>query len=406
MKIAAIIAEYNPFHNGHKYQIDTIRETLGQDTAIVAIMSGNFTQRGELAIADKTVRAEAAVMSGVNLVLELPFPYSMASAEFFASAGVHIAHKIGTVDYLIFGSELGDGAELSEIASNLASDEFSAALRELSASDEYKSCGYPELCEVAYRRTFDADVSSDIFSPNNILALEYIKSLKRESSDIRPITIKRTGAGYSDSFIHGETFQSATAIRELMTSGDNTAFDYMPKSAENAFSRALLSGTAPTNTALLDSAVISHFRMSSPGVTPDIQDAAGGLYNRLCELSAQTNSISALIAAASTKKYTTARIRRALWYSYFGVTSSDVRTPPCYTQVLAMDSVGRAVLKEIKRVSDFPVITKPASYRECTPEVIYQKELALRAESVFCLARKEPLCGSFPVKFTPFVKKA
>ena len=108
MKIAAIIAEYNPFHNGHKYQLDKLRELLGEDTAIISVMSGNYVQRGEIAIADKTVRARAAVDAGVNLVLELPFPYSMASAEFFASAGVHIITSLGIVDYLVFGSESGD----------------------------------------------------------------------------------------------------------------------------------------------------------------------------------------------------------------------------------------------------------------------------------------------------------
>ncbi len=406
MKISAIIAEYNPFHNGHKYQIDTVRALHGSDTAIVAIMSGNFTQRGELAIADKTVRAEAAVRSGVNLVLELPFPYSMASAEFFASAGVHIANSLGVVDFLAFGSELGDTNCLAKIAQRLSSEQFNQDFREISERPEYRRCGYPELCEIAYNNCFPGSMSTELFEPNNILALEYIKALAKENSAIAPLTIKREGAGYNDAFDEDENLQSASAIRKLMLKGDRSAFDYMPEGAKIAFEKAFLVGEAPTHTSLLDTAVISHFRLNSSVTDPDIQDATGGLYNRLCDLSAEATSISALIAAAATKKYTTARIRRALWYSYFGVTSSDVRTPPRYTQVLAMDTVGCSVLKEIKRVSDFPVITKPASYRDCSPEVVYQKELALRAESVFCLARKKPLHGSFPIKFSPFVKKA
>ena len=111
MKTAAIICEYNPFHNGHKYQIDKAREILGEDTRIIAVMSGNFTQRGEVALTDKSIRAKAAVLSGVNLVLELPFPYSMSSAEFFACSGVDIINKLGCVDYLVFGCE----AESSEL---------------------------------------------------------------------------------------------------------------------------------------------------------------------------------------------------------------------------------------------------------------------------------------------------
>ena len=119
----------------------------------------------------------------------------------------------------------------------------------------------------------------------------------------------------------------------------------------------------------------------------------------------ETDSIFSLITKATTKKFTTARIRRAVWYSYFGVTSSEVRTMPLYTQVLAMDKVGCRILKEIKRASDFPVITKPASYRSCAPEVIRQVERSLRADSVFALARKKALRGNFSLILTPFVKE-
>ena len=124
MAVAAIITEYNPFHNGHAYQIAETRRLLGEDTRIVAIMSGNFTQRGELAFADKTARAKAACECGVDLVLELPFPFSMSSAEYFARSGVKIANELGIVDYLVFGSESGDISLLREIAENMLSSEF------------------------------------------------------------------------------------------------------------------------------------------------------------------------------------------------------------------------------------------------------------------------------------------
>ena len=173
MKIAAIITEYNPFHNGHQYQIDKARELLGEDTAIIAIMSGNFTQRGELAIADKTVRAKAAVECGVNLVLELPFPFSMSSAEFFARSGVRIANKLGVVDYLIFGSELGYTEELTRVAENMLTAEFSNKADELIKSSENKSSGHPKLLEEAYNSLYPDKLNSDFFTANNILALEY-----------------------------------------------------------------------------------------------------------------------------------------------------------------------------------------------------------------------------------------
>lgn len=405
MKIAAIIAEYNPFHNGHKYQVDSIRRILGEDTAIIAIMSGNFTQRGELAVADKAVRAEAAVRCGVNLVLELPFPYSMSSAEFFAAAGVKIADRIGVVDYLVFGSECGDIEELSRIAKNMSSPEYDTALSEMTSSAEHRSTGYARLCQLAYESCFGGGVSEELFSPNNILALEYIKALIKKKSTIAPVTIKRHGAGYNDAFNEETDLQSASAIRTMLAENANSASKYMPKEAFFALDTAISEGKAPSDTALLDNAVIAHFRLNPNPICRDIHDASGGLYNRLHEISMETDSISSLITKATTKKFTTARIRRAVWYSYFGVTSSEVRTMPLYTQVLAMDKVGCRILKEIKRASDFPVITKPASYRSCAPEVIRQVERSLRADSVFALARKKALRGNFSVILTPFVKE-
>ena len=158
MKVAAIISEYNPFHLGHKYQVDILRQELGEDTAVIAIMSGNFTQRGEAAICDKTIRAMSAVECGVNLVLELPFPYSMSSAEFFAKSGVRIANAIGVVDYLVFGSESGDISELSDIASIMSSSEYSLVLEDLMNDSDYKEYGYPELCEIALSKLYVTSV--------------------------------------------------------------------------------------------------------------------------------------------------------------------------------------------------------------------------------------------------------
>ena len=405
MKIAAIIAEYNPFHLGHKYQVDTIREQLGDDTAIVAIMSGNFTQRGELAIADKTVRARAAIDSGVNLVLELPFPFSMSSAELFAQSGVRIANALGVVDYLVFGSECGDIDELASIAEVMMSKEYSLMLDSLSSDPLLKEFGYPELCSIALNNIYGKEVSRDFYSPNNILAIEYIKALKKENSGIIAYTIKRKGAGYLDSHSDGQQFQSATSIRSAIIGKQRSAFDYIPKNAKEVFVEAILEGKMPSDSARLDLAVISSLRLNSPSDWVDIHDAGGGLYNRLCDISAEATSISDLVSLAETKKYTKARIRRAIWNTYFGVTSSDVKGLPRYTQVLAMDTVGQTVLREIKKMSDFPVITKPSSFRDYDFDVISQKELSNKADSVYALTLDVPNSGRFALKFTPYVKR-
>lgn len=404
MKVAAIISEYNPFHLGHEYQIIKLREMLGEDTTVIAIMSGNYTQRGEIAIADKTVRAKAAVECGVNLVLELPFPFSMSSAEFFAKSGVKIAEKIGVVDYLVFGSESGDISELSDIASVLSSSEYQLTLDSLSSSAEYKDCGYPELCQAALSKVYGKEIPREYFTPNNILAIEYLKAISALGAKITPITVRREGAGYLDIINPMNEFQSASAIREELLSGNISALNFVPENARNIYLNAIDEDKMPSDVSRLDLSVISSLRLSSPTADVDIHDATGGLYNRLCEMSAEANSISSLTAIADTKKFTRARIRRAIWNTYFGVTSSDVWALPSYTQVLAMDSIGRSVLKRIKKVSDFPVITKPSSYKELSDGVIKQKELSNKADSIYGLTLKNTNSGRFPLTFTPYVK--
>ena len=404
MKVAAIISEYNPFHNGHEYQVKKIREMLGADTAVIAIMSGNFTQRGEIAVADKTVRARAALECGVNLVLELPFPFSMSSAEFFAKSGVKIAHEIGVVDYLVFGSESGNVSELSDIAAITESEEYSLTLDSLTNDKEYKDYGYPELCQIAISKVYGKTIDRDFFTPNNILAIEYIKAILNLGSGIIPLTIRREGAGYLDIINPMTEYQSASAIREELSDGNLSALNFVPDNAKEIYLNTINEGRMPSDVSRLDYSVISSFRLNSPTANPDIQDAAGGLYNRLCEMSAEATSISSLTAMTDTKKYTKARIRRAIWNTYFGVTSSDVRALPSYTQVLAMDNIGRSVLKIIKKTSDFPVITKPSSYREFGEDVIKQKETSIKADTIYGLTLKNPYSGRFALTFTPYVK--
>ena len=263
MKVAAIITEYNPFHKGHKYQIDKIREKLGNDTVIIAIMSGNFTQRGEAAVADKTIRARAAIECGVNLVLELPFPFSMSSAEFFAKSGVYIATSIGIVDYLVFGSECGDIKKLSDIASIMLSPEYELLLEGLRCDPLFNDYGYPELCEEALFRIYGKEITRDFLTPNNILSIEYIKAILSLGSNITPLTIKREGAGYHDIINPMTEFQSATAIRTEISSENLSALDFVPEKAKEVYLDAINEGKMPSDISRLDLAVISFFRLNS-----------------------------------------------------------------------------------------------------------------------------------------------
>ena len=404
MPTAAIICEYNPFHNGHEYQINKIREILGEDTKIIAIMSGNFTQRGECAIMDKGHRAKIAVMAGVNLVLELPFPFSSLSAELFARAGVHIANSLNTVDYLAFGCECGDIIALEECALAMLTPEYEKQLLDYIKAKEYKALGYPELIELALKDVMGIK-SPVALSPNNILALEYIKALKREGSSIKPLAIKREGAGYNSEKIEKTKLQSASAIRNSLYEKDISALEYTPSFAKDIIIELLASGDFPTDISRLDTAIISHFRLSSPTESKATHDSGGGLYNLLRSASFEANDYNTLLRLAETKNVTRAKLRRAILFSYLGVTSSEARDLPRYTQTLALDKDGMALLKEIRKQNSFPILTKPSNTRELSAEAMRQKLQSDRADSVYQLTKPCPRDGRSAVRFTPFIKK-
>ena len=403
MVTVLIIAEYNPFHLGHEYHVKKIREEFGEDTAIIALMSGNYTQRGEPAIADKYLRARLAVLSGINLVLELPFPYSMSSAEFFASAGVHIANSLGCVDYLSFGSELGNADMLWEIAKNLSSSEYKAAFKEALSDRAAASLGYAELSERIYNTLYKTEIGP-IFTPNNILAFEYIKALIKENSKIKVHTTLRNGSAYNEGCVEEGLFPSAMAIRRILSENDASALDFVPNIAKPE----LLSEygkTFPTKSYNLDGAIISSLRLNTPTAKCEIHDAGGGLYNRLHSASFEADSIESLTALCETKKYTKARIKRAIWYSFVGVTSSDVKTKPEYTKLLAFDSLGRTVLKTIKEIGGIQVITKPSKTDTLSLTAKRQKALSDKADSVFQLTKPCFVSGKYSLLCSPFVKK-
>lgn len=403
MKTVAIVSEYNPFHNGHLYQIEKIREEFGEDTAIISVMSGNYVQRGELAILDKWKRAEIATLCGVNLVLELPFPFSAASAEFFAKAGIHIAVSAGA-DVISFGSECGDISMLERMARNMLSPEYKEKLASLDNSEEHKTLGYPKLCELAYKELYCAE-KDNFFTPNNILALEYIKATMRYENPPMLHTVKRMGADFTEENLVDGSLQSATAIRKLIRTDIDSAFKYIPKNAYNTFSSALSAGELPSNEERLSSAVLTHFRLSDPAKDCPVFDAMGGLYNRLISKSFEATSISSLTELCATKKYTSARIRRVLWFSLLGVTSSDVRELPEYSQLLACDTVGQLLLKRIKKMKGLPILTKPSATDSLSDVAKRQKLLSDRADSLFALSIPRATPGNASLKSTPFVKK-
>ena len=403
MATVAIIAEYNPFHKGHEHQIKALRKMLGEDTEIIAIMSGNTVQRGDVAVLDKYMRAECACLSGVNLVLELPFPYSSVSAELFAASGVKIADSLGVVDYLAFGSESGDIDELIKIADIMNGESFKDTFAKISNDSRHLGAGYPELIEATYKKI--TGKAHAPLTPNNILGIEYIKQLKIRSSKITPITIKREGADFNEENITGERYESATAIRAISCEAPNDALIHIPEATRETVSRAIDEGLFPATTDNLSSIIIPSLLLNSTAPDEEIHDAAGGLYNRLIAAARRSVTISELVSLSETKRYTNARIRRAVLFSYLGVTSSKAKALPAYTQVLASDKVGFGILARARKSSAIPILTKPTDTDKLNDEAKDQKALSDNADILFGFATKEKRPAQKMLSRTPYVIK-
>lgn len=400
MTTVAIICEYNPFHNGHKYHLDKIREEFGSDTAIIAIMSGNYTQRGELAILPKQYRAKAALLSGIDLVLELPFPFSSSSAEIFARSAVSIIDSLGIVDVISFGSESGDINSLIEAASVFESEAFASYIKQSSNS---KALGYPKLCEEAFNAA--GGKSCFDFTSNNILAIEYIKALRSLGSRITPHTVLRNGSPYNSNDAYESSFPSALSIRNAYIQGDKLTESMITKPSLEAISEATDKMDMPTDVSRLSAAIISYLRINPPSGSEDIYDAKDGIYNRLYNASQEASDVNSLLRLCESKSYTNARYRRAMWNIFFGVTSSDVKVLPEYTQLLGANSIGLSLLKKAGASKGISIVTKPSAVSGLSKTGLRQKELSDKADMIYELSKPMPKSARSPYTFTPFIKK-
>ena len=401
MKTVAVISEYNPFHKGHAHQLQRIREDFGEDTAIIAIMSGNFVQRGTPAVLGKFDRARMAVECGVSLVLELPFPFSLASAEYFAAAGVSIANDLGTIDALSFGSECGDAVRLLDAAEKMRSPMFENALRARLSSKEEKNKGYPRLLSETFLSLYGEDAAS-LFLPNNILAISYISALKKLNSPIEPHAVLRHGT--DESADTEGVFAGATYLRTLLFEEKReAALSHIPAELHPLWREAFEKGLAPVSENALSPLLLAHLRTGSiPRETP--AECGGGVLRLLSRASIEASDLYSLYASAATKKYTAARLRRATLFSYFGVTPADIKGKPLYTQVLAMDEKGQKILANIRKASQISLLTKPADLHKLSPAARRQAELSYRADSVYTLLSPTPQKASIFLRTAPFRK--
>lgn len=377
MKTAAVICEYNPFHYGHKFQLEQTR-ALGA-THIVSVMSGDFTQRGDAAVCDKFVRAKTALENGADLVLELPVRYSLCAAEGFARGAVGIISALGCVDMLSFGSESGDVAALREAAGAVEYAVHSDFFQLLMTNGK----SYPAALAEAVNKFYTPDVYETISSPNNTLAVEYIKALDDIGSAIEPVTVQREGAQHDSADTAGN-FASASAIRKLILSGE----DY------SAFAPDIDSPAADLRR--LEPAILAKLRMMKPEDFEQVYDAAQGLGERLYKAVRRAGSLEELYFLTKTKRYTLARIRRAVLCAFLGVEKKMLREKDAYIRILGMNSRGREILSAAKSAGcTLPLDTSLKALMDTSREAHRQGAFQSRCRDIWALALEKPLpCGS------------
>ena len=367
MTITAVIAEYNPFHNGHAYQLQKARELTGADYLVV-IMSGDFVQRGAPAILDQHVRAELALLGGADLVLQLPCHFALGSAQHFARGAVSLLTALGCVDYLCFGSEHGDTAPFLELADVLLHEpeEYRETLSSLLRS----GLSFPMARAQALSAYFSGNSSFSSLSkeeldtflkePNNILGLEYVQALSLLNSRIRPVTIRREGSGYHDGELIRETLPSATAMRNLLFSDSQTDLSplasCMPEAVFPAFQNAVASHgllTADDFSLLLAARLLSETKESLCCYL----DLSPDLANRILRLRYVCSSFSEFALQLKTKEMTHTRICRTLMHLLL---NQKTMYPASHNRILGFRKSAGSLLKEIGKQSSLPLITKAA----------------------------------------------
>ncbi len=380
MRIFGIVAEYNPFHNGHKYLVDQAKK-LGAD-AVVAVMSGNWVQRGDTGIISKFARTRQALECGVDLIAELPTFWAMATAQKFAEGAVTIIESLG-VNTLIFGSECGDTERLIKTAYCVRSAEFSGKMREYLDSGltpaKARESAVEALCQ-----------NGELLrSPNDTLAVEYICAAKSLNSKMRFVAVKRQGTNH-DSNKTVDEFCSASALREMIHSGNlSEAKRYMPEKSFEILYEQFQNGKV-SDLKAMEKTILTALRTMTPTEYKQLPDISEGIENRLYMAARVSATLPKLLDNAATKRYTNARLRRLILSAFLKSKADDIPSSVPYIRVLGCNAIGADVLKQARTNSKLPVIMRSTSLKG---DKTFDFEA--RASDIYTLSQAVPdPCGS------------
>lgn len=382
MKTAGVICEYDPFHNGHKYMLDELRRRGAQ--RIICLMSGEAVQRGGFASLPAHYRAEAAVECGADAVFELPYPWSSGSAGYFAAAGVYILAALGA-DTIAFGSESGDIQKLISMAGTVSDGEL-----------KVRTAHGPEGTAKSYL----CAAGIDGISPNDLLGVEYIRTARKMGLDIGFETVRRVGAGHG-AISENVIFSSAAQIRKELF--DGIISENVPDVMREKIEKAVAVGDCLVSADRISSAILGWWRLTSTSESGKYAECGGGVAQLLQKSAVNAGSFAEMMSAAATKKYTNARLRRAVLFAMTGVTAEDLHSLPAYVRLLAANEQGRRFLSEIRKSTKIPVVTKPSRIPDFS-DAKRQHELSLRLDALATLSRPVPRCQTESVRRSPEIK--
>lgn len=388
MQATGIVAEYNPFHNGHQYHINQTHAIQPTDGTI-AVMSGNFTQRGEAAVFDKWTRTEMALRSGIDLVLELPTAFSVRSAGYFAAGAVQTLAATGVVRYLSCGVESQQATELEQLAAFLSNE--SAEYRTVLQQILQEGLSYPAARQKALAQLNIAG-ADQLEHPNNILALHYLQTIQQNHLDLTPIFVSRKGSYHSDALPSSiQNFASASAVRKLLHEENSLWQEHVPEAVRQIIHQKMQQGYLPMHNDNFAQILFTLLRRSTPEHLAEILEMNEGLENRIYTAAHQVDTLDELCMAIKSKRYPYTRVQRTLIHLLLNMTRQMNWTEPYYIRVLGFNSTGQKLLKEMKKKAQLPVLIRPARQRSLLQEQA-QQMLALdcRATNIYMMGYALP----------------
>lgn len=394
MNIVGIVAEYNPFHNGHFFHLNKAKEAAKAEYS-VAVVSSSFVQRGEPSIFTKWQRSEMAVRNGVDLVLELPVLYSSRSAYHFAFGSVYSLDKTNVITHLAFGSENPDLKELEKISSFLAEecDEFKIALK----SYLNKGLSFPSSRERAIKDFFP-EIITDLNQPNIILGLNYLKVLKELNSRIEPLPIQRIGQYHGLTPV--ENIAGATLIRNLMKENSNEYRKYLTDATSLVIDQALADGFNPAFLDKFNTQIMYLLRKSKPSELTLFPGVTEGLENKIYNSLSETDNIEDLVNLVKSKRFTETRIKRIFTEILLDIKTDMEKQNPEYLRILAFNEKGRDILRVMKEKSSLPIITKFADfYYSQSGKAKSQLDLEIRSTNIYAQIQRDKKFNAFNQDF-------